>query len=559
MIRPLLLAATLLLPPAVQAQGVAGPYLAARIAGFGNDHTAAAEYYATLLEQDHATPQVLENALIIYSVLGDFRSAREVADRMDESGQVSQFAASARMVAALQDGRFGDARDLLSGDGVGGALLDGLLAAWIEAADGDMGAALDGFDRLAETESFAPFAQMHKAFALAQAGDFEGADAIFSGEENGPLNATTRGIEAHAQVLAQLGRSEDALELLQKANEVTNSATLRDLEDRIAAGERPPYDVVATPMDGMAEAYFTLAALLMGDSSVTFTLLNARAALALRPTHVEGLLLTADLLEGQEQYALAAEVFAAVPRDDPGFHEAEIARADVLLASGQDEAAIEVLSSLTRSNGEEIDVWAAYADALRRLERFAPAAVAYDRSIDMLPEVTPRHWFLFYARGVAHEQLDEWPAAEADFRRALDLNPDQPNVLNYLGYGLVEQRSKLDEALDMIERAVAARPDDGYITDSLAWVYYRLGRHEDAVEPMERAVMLNPLDPLINDHLGDVLWSVGRKREAEFQWRRALSLDPKEEIDRIRRKLEVGLDRVLEEEGEAGPIEAADR
>ncbi len=138
------------------------------------------------------------------------------------------------------------------------------------------------------------------------------------------------------------------------------------------------------------------------------------------------------------------------------------------------------------------------------------------------------------------------------------MNPENPNVLNYLGYGLVEQRIKLDEALDMIERAVAARPDDGYITDSLAWVLYRLGRYEEAVEPMERAVMLTPLDPLINDHLGDVLWAVGRKREAQFQWRRALSLDPTEQEDRIRRKIDVGLDVVLEEEGGVGPIEAVD-
>ena len=133
---------------------------------------------------------------------------------------------------------------------------------------------------------------------------------------------------------------------------------------------------------------------------------------------------------------------------------------------------------------------------------------------------------------------------------ALELNPDQPNVLNYLGYSLVEQRRNFDEALGMIERAVEGRPDSGYIVDSLGWVLYRLGRFEEAVEPMERAVELAPIDPIITDHLGDVYWAVGRKREAEFQWLRALSFDPEEdEADRIRRKLEVGLDVVLEEEG----------
>ena len=137
-----------------------------------------------------------------------------------------------------------------------------------------------------------------------------------------------------------------------------------------------------------------------------------------------------------------------------------------------------------------------------------------------------------------------------DVRKALELNPDQPQVLNYLGYSLVEKQIKLDEALDMIERAVAARPDSGYIVDSLGWVLYRLGRYEEAVVHMERAAELMPVDPIVNDHLGDVLWAVGRYREAEFQWTRALSFDPEEkDAVRIRRKLEVGLDVVLAEEG----------
>ncbi len=163
--------------------------------------------------------------------------------------------------------------------------------------------------------------------------------------------------------------------------------------------------------------------------------------------------------------------------------------------------------------------------------------------------------------GLSHERTDEWSDAEADFRKALELRPDQPQVLNYLGYSFVEMRINLDEALDMIERAVAAEPDSGYITDSLGWVLYRLGRYEEAVVHMERAVELMPVDPVINDHLGDVYWAVGREREAEFQWHRALSfIDPEEtteaDPDRIRRKLEVGLDAVLEEEG-APPLQVA--
>ncbi|MBT8423727.1 MAG: tetratricopeptide repeat protein, partial [Silicimonas sp.] len=186
----------------------------------------------------------------------------------------------------------------------------------------------------------------------------------------------------------------------------------------------------------------------------------------------------------------------------------------------------------------------------------------YTKALDTFAEPDRAQWFLYYARGISNERLGNWDAAEADFRAALDLNPDQPQVLNYLGYSLVEQKTKLDEALDMIERAVAARPDSGYIVDSLGWVLYRLGRYDEAVGHMERAAELMPIDPVVNDHLGDVYWAVGRGREAEFQWHRALSFIDHEDAsgdidpDRVRRKLEVGLDVVLQEEG-APPLRVA--
>ena len=160
-------------------------------------------------------------------------------------------------------------------------------------------------------------------------------------------------------------------------------------------------------------------------------------------------------------------------------------------------------------------------------------------------------WRLFYARGMANERMGDWPAAEQDFRQALALQPEHPQVLNYLGYSLVEKRQKLDEALEMIQTAVDKQPESGYIVDSLGWVFYRLGRFEEALPHLERAAELMPIDPIVNDHLGDVFWEVGRKREAVFQWRRALSFDPEEtDRKRILRKLEVGLERVLEEEAE---------
>ena len=160
-----------------------------------------------------------------------------------------------------------------------------------------------------------------------------------------------------------------------------------------------------------------------------------------------------------------------------------------------------------------------------------------------------RHWRLFYVRGIAFERLGEWPKAEADFKRALELEPDQPLVLNYLGYTWVEQGRNLDEARTMIEKAVELRPDDGYIVDSLGWVAYRLGDFEEAVHQLERAVELVAGDPIINDHLGDAYWQVGRLHEARFQWQRVLTLDPEDDLaDQVRRKIADGLSAGAEAE-----------
>ena len=257
---------------------------------------------------------------------------------------------------------------------------------------------------------------------------------------------------------------------------------------------------------------------------------------------------------------LAAETFAAFPPDDPNYVTAEVGRVEALRSQGKSDAAIEALQTLARSHGDLLGVQFALADLLRSQDRFDEAEVAYSAAIDLATAAKSENWVLYFYRGICHEQSKDWALAEADFRKALELNPTQPQVLNYLGYGLVDRGEKLDEALGMIEKAVAADPEQGYIIDSLAWARFKLGHYAEALEPMERASLLEPVDPIVTDHLGDVYWMNDRKLEARFQWRRALSFDPTEaDKTRILRKLEVGLDAVMADEGTAKPpVEAAE-
>ena len=301
---------------------------------------------------------------------------------------------------------------------------------------------------------------------------------------------------------------------------------------------------------------------LNGEAADDYALLYARLASYLRPNHIDSLLLSADLLDNLGQYDLAVATYKRIPQGSPDHHAAELGRADALRRAAKPDAAIEVLEQLARTYPTLPTVHSALGDLFRQQEDYREAVLAYNSALEFTEEEAPSRWFLLYARGIAHERLDQWPEAEADFRGALALNPEQPQVLNYLGYSLVEKKIKLDEALDMIERAVAARPESGYIVDSLGWILYRLGRYDESVGHMENAVALMPIDPVVNDHLGDVYWAVGRFREAEFQWKRALSfIDPEDtdgeaDPERIRRKLEVGLDQVLAEEG-APPLNVA--
>ena len=312
----------------------------------------------------------------------------------------------------------------------------------------------------------------------------------------------------------------------------------------------------------MAEVYYSIASALQGEAQQAYTLLYSRMALALRPDHIDALLMTAELLEDLERYDLATEVYDTVPRDDPSFHAAELGRAEALRRSGREDAAIEVLRQLTESHGELPLIHVTLGDTLRGMERFEESIKPYNDALALIETPEEQHWIVYFARGISHERTGQWDKAEADFRKALELRPEQPQVMNYLGYSFLEMQINYEEALDLIERAVALRPDWGYIIDSLGWGLYRLGRYEEAVVHMEKAVELMPIDPVVNDHLGDVYWAVGRKREAEFQWHRALSFIDHEDAsgdidpDRVRRKLEVGLDRVLEEEG-APPLRVA--
>jgi tetratricopeptide (TPR) repeat protein len=535
----------------------AGAYLAGRQAALVGDFRAAAQYYTIALTHNIGNPELMESAALAQLSLGEIDRAYPIAQQIEAADLRSQVAHMV-VVAALIDQKNYPALLERDPEQVGiGPLVDGLVLAWSHIGNGSVASALEQFDKVSAEAGLRGFAMYQKSLALAMVGDFEGADNILSGEDAGAIKRTRRGAMAHAEILSQLGRNADALTLLNDAFGISLDPELESMVSQLNADAQLPFTHVNNVTEGMAEVFYALSAALRNEASPEYTLVYARIATYLRPDHVDSLLLSAELLEELNQYDLAIETYKKVPESSQARHAAELGRAEALRRSGKPDAAIEVLEQLARTYPSIMIVHSTLADMFRQQEKYKDAVITYNKALALTKQGDRAQWFLHYARGIAHERLDEWDMAEADFRTALDLNPNQPQVLNYLGYSMVEKQLNLDEALAMIERAVATRPDSGFIVDSLGWVLYRLGRYEEAVGHMEKAVELEAVDPIVNDHLGDVYWAVGRYREAEFQWHRALSFEPEDkEAERIRRKLDIGLDKVLEEEG-AKPLKVA--
>ncbi len=534
----------------LQAEGLAGAYLAGRSASSSYDFEAAALYYTRALAQDPSNAALLQSVILSDVGTGNVEGAVPVARRLHELDDNDQVSNLILLSDAVAQEDFATVLGILEKGESVGPLVDGLVRAWVQLGEGRMSEALEAFDKVSQAQGLQNFGLYHKALALAVAGDLEGADNILSGKDGAPIPATRRGVIAHAQILSQLERNSDALALIDEVFGGNLDPGMEVLRGRLEAGELVPFRAVTNPRDGVAEVFFSIASALQGEGEDAYTLLYSRLSEYLKPDHVDATLMSAQLLERMGRYELATETFNRISADDPAFYVAELGRADALDQSGDTEAAIAVLRELADAYPHQPNVQIGLGDMLRGEERFEEATAAYDAAVALFEEEAPAQWPIYYTRGITHERTGNWPLAEADFRKALELSPDQPQVLNYLGYSYVEMQQNMDEALGMIERAVAARPEDGYITDSLGWVLYRLKRYSEAADVMERATELTPVDPIVNDHLGDVYWAVGRHREAEFQWQRALSFEPEDkDAARIRRKLEVGLDVVLEEEG----------
>ena len=537
-------------PESLAVTSFSGAYLAGRAAESDNDLDAAIEYYKRALVSEPDSEPLQQSIMLALIANGQFDEALPFADRLKTVPDVERFSRVALAVDALRKKDYPQAEFMLkltlSSDL--DKLIAGVMTAWAKAGAGDARGAIDSLGKLEGPQWYGLFLNIHRALIADFAGLKDEAEKVYdetvvarSAADVAP-EAYVRLVEAYSGFLARKGDKTKALDVLRRVDEFSPSRPTTAALRKDIAGGRPIPQLAPTPQEGAAELLLGVGSALNRGGGEAFVRLYLQFARALSPKNDAVLIQLGAVAEQQQKLEEAIKFYSEVSPKSPmkriselqlGLNFAELKRTD---------EAVSHLSKLVEQDPTDMRAYLALGGTYAGEEKFKEAAEVYDRAVAQLKNPAKSDWSVFYQRGIAYERLKQWPKAEPNFKKALELFPNQPQVLNYLGYSWIDMNMNLEQGVEMIKKAVDLRPSDGFIIDSLGWGYYRLGRYEEAVTELERAVALQPADPVLNDHLGDAYWRVGRKLEATFQWHHARDLKPDPDVlAKVLEKLAKGL------------------
>jgi len=504
-------------------QSGSGAYLAGRDAQGRHDLALASLYLLRALNGDPENVELLQRSTIALALEGRLGEAEALADRLES---FDEEATAPAMLLAERRARQGDwagaeeVVDRLPPRGINNYLAP-LVRAWARMGQDKPDDALEVLATLDPKVGLGVLRDFNTGLVNDLADRPEAAETAYRATIAAPAGRTLRTTEVIGDFLHRAGRDADAKALADSLH-----AAHPDLPLAAIGGPR----AVASAADGLAEAFFGAAGTVRQGNAPDVALLFTRLALDLKPDFALARLMEGDVLATLGQYRASNESYRRLPDSSALYATAQLRIARNLEEIGEIDQSARQLENLIDRHIDQADSLLALGDLYRRQRRWLDAVRAYDRALPLMQGNEKGEWPVFYARGVALERANQWPRAEADLLHALELQPNEPQVLNYLGYSWVEQGTNLPRATQMIEKAVLMRPSDGFIVDSLGWAFYRSGQYGRAVEMLQRAVALVPGDATINDHLGDALWRAGRQEEARFQWQHALLSDPDPEL-----------------------------
>jgi tetratricopeptide (TPR) repeat protein len=530
---------------------IAGAFLAGMNAKARGDMKTAAELLPLALAASPGDPGLIQATLYAQISDGQLTQAIKLAQQLRDKQGAAAAAAPLVTVLLTQDaikqGQYDKALDLARKlpDQQIGKYAGPMMRAWLIAGSKkQLAPALKELQALDSEPGFAPFALMQRAAIEDYLGHPEDAAKSYKAAADASNAIPTLLLQLYGNLLQRQGDQDGLNKLMdrfQTENAGNSDAIAGPLLKSLTANGKPK-PLASNPAEGIAGVMSGMAVLLMQENIYSEALLFARLSLDLKPDLGMSKVLAGDIYRRTNRLEEAVEIYRSIDSSSIYYWSSQLSLADSLRRQDKNDEAEKLLRDMTASDKKNVEAPVLLGDLLRGNNKFDAAAEAYTTAIGRIANPLPNDWSIFYFRGTAYERAKQWPKAEVDFKKALELSPDQPYVLNYLAYTWVERREHLDEALKMLQTAVDARPEEGFIVDSLGWAHFQLGHFQDAVKYLERAVALSPQDPTLNDHLGDAYWRAGRHVEARFQWSRALSFKPEaDQVNVIETKVRDGM------------------
>ena len=528
-----------------------GSYLAGRIARAQNETDYAVEFYRSALRKSPNSIVLLEQSLAAEASEGNWARAEKLARRLIVQRPGNRLSRMLLGLVAFKDGSYKTATRhfrAAASDPIGD-LTSVVARAWALVGRGDSRSAL----KMLRSKGKADWTNFYLDYHRALIADISGRKELARREYEKVFKRDSRTLRtalAYAHFAARNNDRELARTVLKLHSEKTQNdphplvkAFLKRLDDKNEKFK----PLVGNANEGLAEVLYGLGEALAGEGGVGVGIIYLHMALYLEPRHPFALAALASAYETIKRFERANESYDRIPSNSPLQIAIEVRKAINLNYMDKVSEAKSLLEKVIARNPKDIRAYEALGNIMRARKRYAEAIKFYSEAIELLGPPKKQHWTYYYSRGTCYERSKNWPPAETDLKKALELSPNRPLVLNYLGYSWIDQNRNLREGMSLIEKAVSLRPEDGYIVDSLGWAHYKLKNFEQAVRYLEKAVELKPEDPILNDHLGDAFWRVGRDREARFQWSQSLTLlDPEDEETpklkkKIKKKLAVGL------------------
>lgn len=535
---------------------VSGNYLAARFLSHQKDYHNASDYYQRALfssHNDEQTSSILINNFVSMLLSGNIE---EAVDLTSEYLEIEHNILLSKMLLSIDDikhKRYQSAESRLIGllqqhvDELTDTdmILSTIIIAWAKHGQQDYEGALNLLKGLSAEDKNNSIWRYHEALMHEANGDVKKTANIYRAMFEGDFNSPYEHISAAKQFFIEYGQKDFAHSLYKKYLTQAGYDSLM-IHNHMALQTLNSSKTPITTQRGVSEILVEIAKSLYQQQRYNESNVYLYFALHINETfEPANFMLGINLME-QKDFEQANYHFAAIQHDPYLHHYALLHYKKNLYHSGQVDEALQELKKASNSNIQPVsqkDSMLVLANLMKLENRYSEVADIYNKIINKgYAKNSSNEWNIYYNRAVSLEKLGKWDEAESDFIKSLELNPDQPEVLNYLAYSWLEQNKNLNTAKEMIEIAYKANPDDPHIIDSMGWAFYKLGKYKEAVTHLERAVALKPYDPILHDHLGDAYWKIGRKIEAKFQWNHALNYDKEDQYTEIlQQKIDHGI------------------